>query len=99
MELLSDIATELCVRVHRDEGLLAAYSSVEFLKPVRAGDFLEVRGTVDRVGTTSLGIGFEIVCYARAFPQVSDSSADLVDPPETVLRAAGTCVVPSDRRR
>ena len=99
MELLGDVATELCVRSDGDEGLLAGYSSVEFLAPVVAGDFLEVRGEVVRVGRTSREMSFEVVRYARARPGESDSAADIVDPPEVVARAVGTCVVPADRQR
>jgi 3-aminobutyryl-CoA ammonia-lyase len=99
MELLGDVATELCVRSDGDEGLLAGYSSVEFLAPVVAGDFLEVRGEVVRVGRTSREMSFEVVRYARARPGESDSAADIVDPPEVVARAVGTCVVPAARQR
>ncbi len=99
MELVGDVATELCVRSDGDEGLLAGYSSVEFLAPVVAGDFLEVRGQVVRVGRTSREMVFEVVRYARAQPGESDSAADIVDPPEVVARATGTCVVPAERQR
>jgi len=99
VELFGDVATELCVRSDGDEGLLAGYSSVEFVAPVVAGDFLEVRGEVVRVGRTSREMAFEVVRYARARPDESDSAADIVDPPEVVARAVGTCVVPIERQR
>lgn len=99
MEMLSDLATELCIRLYGDEGLFAGYSSVEFLLPAHAGDFLEVRGEVLRTGNTSVEMTFAITRYARPRPEVSDSAADLLESPETVLRATGTCVVPKDRRR
>ena len=41
LALFGDVATELCVRAYGDEGLFRAYESVEFLAPVRAGDFVE----------------------------------------------------------
>jgi 3-aminobutyryl-CoA ammonia-lyase len=66
---------------------------------VRAGDFLEVRGSIIRAGQTSREMSFEAVRYAVARPDVSDSAADLVDEPEPVARATGTCVVKKDRQR
>ena len=99
LELFGDLATELCIRSDGDEGLFAGYSSVEFLAPVRAGDFVEVRGSVTRKGRTSREMQFELVRYAVARPEISDSAADLVADPEPVARATGTCVVKQDRQR
>ena len=99
MELFGDLATEMCVRSDGDEGLFAGYSSVEFLAPLRAGDFIEVRGKIVRAGQTSREMSFEVVRYARSRPDVSDSAADLLEDPETVARATGTCVVKKDRQR
>ena len=53
MKLFGDVATELCIRTDGDEGLLASYSDVQFLAPVRAGDVLEITCTLTRVGTRS----------------------------------------------
>jgi 3-aminobutyryl-CoA ammonia-lyase len=99
MELYGDVATELCIRADGDEGLFAAYSSVEFLAPLHAGDFVEVRGTIIRTGKTSREISFEAYRYATPRPDVNDSAADILDEPELVGRATGTCVVKADRRR
>ena len=99
MELFGDVATELSVRQDGDEGLLAGYSSVSFLAPVRAGDFLEVTGRITRVGATSREVELEAFRYGSARPDVSDSAADLVDPPEIVARATATVVVKADRQR
>jgi 3-aminobutyryl-CoA ammonia-lyase len=99
LELFGDVATELCIRSDGDEGLLAGYSSVEFLAPSNAGDFVEARGTITRVGKTSREMDFEVVRYAVARPDISDSAADLVDPPEALARATGTCVVKSPNQR
>jgi 3-aminobutyryl-CoA ammonia-lyase len=99
LELFGDLATELCIRSDGDEGLFAGYSNVEFLAPVRAGDFVEVRGAVTRRGRTSREMQFELVRYAVVRPEISDSAADLVADPEPVARATGTCVVKQDRQR
>lgn len=99
MELFGDLATELCIRVDGDEGLFAGYSSVEFLAPLHAGDFIEVRGSITRQGNTSREMTFEVLRYAKPRPEVSDSAADMLDDPEVVARAIGTCVVKHDRQR
>jgi 3-aminobutyryl-CoA ammonia-lyase len=99
LELFGDVATELCIRSDGDEGLFAGYSSVEFLAPLRAGDFVEARGRVVSAGRTSREMSFELVRYAGARADVSDSAADLLDEVEVVARATGTCVVKGDRQR
>ncbi|MBI4374062.1 MAG: 3-aminobutyryl-CoA ammonia lyase [Deltaproteobacteria bacterium] len=60
LELFGDAATALCLRETRgkDEGLFCAYSSVEFLKPVYAGDTVEVTATITQVGYTSRTMKF-----------------------------------------
>jgi 3-aminobutyryl-CoA ammonia-lyase len=99
MELIHDVATELCIRSDGDEGLFAGYSSVEFLKPVHAGDFLEVDGRIIRFGTTSREMNFRVVRYAGPRPDLSDSAAEVLDDPEVVALATGTCVVRAERQR
>jgi 3-aminobutyryl-CoA ammonia-lyase len=98
IELIHDVATELCIRSDGDEGLFAGYSSVEFLAPVHAGDFVEVTGKIVRFGTTSREMDFRVVRYAGPRPE-SDSAAGLVEPAELVARATGTCVVKKERQR
>ena len=99
MELFGDVATELAIRTDGDEGLLAGYESVEFVKPVFAGDFLEVTGRVVRMGTTSRTTEFEVKRYAVPRYDISDSAADLLPEPETVARATGTYVVKKEHHR
>ena len=92
--LFGDVATELCIRTDGDEGLFAAYDSVEFRAPVRAGDVLEVTATVDRVGTRSRGVVFAATVVCRAQPERGLSAAAVLDPPLEVVIAHGTVVVP-----
>ncbi|MGH2685399.1 MAG: hotdog domain-containing protein [Actinomycetota bacterium] len=99
MELFGDVATELAIRQDGDEGLLAGYESVEFLKPVYAGDFLEVTGRVVKVGNTSRRCEFEVRRYAVPRYDISDSAADLLPEPEVVARAVGTFVVRKEQQR
>ena len=102
LELFGDVATELCIRADGDEGLFRAYESVEFLAPVRAGDFIEAEGTITRWGKTSLGMEFVARKVIVPTPQRDDSfesSADLLPEPIVVCRARGTCVVPENVRR
>ncbi len=100
LQLMGDVATELLIRHDGDEGLLRAYESVEFLKPVFAGDFLEIHGQITEVGNTSRKMTFEvykIITNARIPGQ--ESACDVLDPPVLVARAIAVCVVPKDKQR
>jgi 3-keto-5-aminohexanoate cleavage enzyme len=102
LELFGDVATELCVRADGDEGLFRAYDAVEFLAPVRAGDFIEAEGRIVGWGTTSLKMEFEARKVIVPTPPRADSfasSADVLPAGEVVCRARGTCVVPRAVRR
>ena len=59
LALFGDVATELLIRCDGDEGLFRAYDSVEFLAPVRAGDYIEVVGEIVKMGATSRTMRFE----------------------------------------
>ncbi|MFZ5911208.1 MAG: hotdog domain-containing protein [Chloroflexota bacterium] len=100
MALFGDAATELCIRHDGDEGLFRAYQNVEFLAPVHAGDFLEVTGELFSVGRTSRQMRFEVhrIIQPAATPG-NDSAADVLEPPQLVARAEGTCVVPLEKQR
>ncbi|MGH3928519.1 MAG: acyl-CoA hydrolase [Pseudonocardiaceae bacterium] len=92
--LFGDLATELAIRTDGDESLLAGYSSVELLSPVRGGDVLEASVTLRRIGTRSRDLNFEARVVCRANPQRGPSAADVLTPPLVVARALGTIVVP-----
>ena len=92
--LFGDVATELCIRSDGDEGLFASYSDVQFRGDVRAGDTIEARATLIRIGRRSREIDFVSEIVARATPAISASAATVFDPPLVCTTARGTVVVP-----
>ena len=99
MELFGDLATELTVRRDGDEGLLRAYEKVEFLAPVRPGDFLECRARIIREGRTSRTFEAEARKVITTRQDISESAADVLEEPIVVARAIGTTVVGADFQR
>ena len=97
--LFGDVATELLIRHDGDEGLFVAYDLVEFKAPVYAGDYIEARGRITRVGNTSRTMEFEAHKVIAARADVSASAADVLDEPVLVVRARGTCVAPKAAQR
>ena len=91
--LFGDVATEVAIRMDGDEGLLAGYSEVRFLGPVRAGDVLEASAEVVRIGRRSRELRCWAQVVARAEPDRGPSAARVVEPPETVVEAVATLVV------
>ena len=98
--LFGDVATELLIRHDGDEGLFVAYDCVEFRAPVYAGDYIEAKGRITKVGRTSRRMEFVAmkVIEANIDPAVP-SAANVLDPPVLVTYASGTCVVPLDKQR
>jgi 3-aminobutyryl-CoA ammonia-lyase len=93
--LFGDVATELCIRTDGDEGLFAGYSQVQFLAPVRAGDVLEVRAELVRIGRRSRELEFSVSVVCRGRPDRSTGAAEVLDPPLLATTARGTVVVPA----
>ena len=93
--MFGDVATELSIRTDGDEGLLAGYSDVRFLGPVRAGDVLEATVEVVRVGRRSRELRCSARVVARAEPERGDSAARVLDEPLIVVEATATLVVPA----
>lgn len=93
--LFGDIATELLIRLDGDEGLFVAYDMIEFKAPVYAGDYIEARGRIEKIGNTSRKMYFEAykVIEANIDPNIP-SKARVLEPPLLVTRASGTCMVP-----
>jgi 3-aminobutyryl-CoA ammonia-lyase len=99
LALFGDVATELLIRHDGDEGLFVAYESVEFVAPVYAGDFIEARGRITRIGRTSRAMEFIAHKVIAARPDLGASVAEALPEPLLVVRARGTCVTPNERRR
>ncbi|MGC4062504.1 MAG: hotdog domain-containing protein [Aquabacterium sp.] len=100
LQLFGDVATELLIRSDGDEGLFVAYDQVEFLAPVRAGDYIEAVGRMVSMGQSSRRMVFE----ARKVISAADvpgqpSACDVLPVPVPVCRASGTCVVPAACQR
>ena len=90
-----DVATEVSIRTDGDEGLFASYSDVQFLAPVCAGDVLEIRAEVVRVGRRSRELTFEARVVCRGTPERGESAAAVLDQPIVATTARGTVVVPA----
>lgn len=101
MELFGDVATELLVRLDGDEGLFVAYDNVEFKAPVYAGDYLEARGEITKVGNTSRAMKFEVFKVIQLCKRegLAVSAAEVLAEPVLVCRATGTCVTPKAMQR
>lgn len=99
LALFGDVATELLIRLDGDEGLFVAYDNVEFRAPVYAGDYIEARGTITKVGNTSRKMEFTATKLIEGnIDPANPSAARVLDPPVVVTYATGTCVVPKEKQ-
>lgn len=97
LKLFGDALTELLIRRDGDEGLSRVLKS-EFLVPVRAGDYLEIRARIVAVGKSSR----TIECTAHKIIELvspDDSAANVLAEPILVARATDVAVVPIDKQR
>jgi 3-aminobutyryl-CoA ammonia-lyase len=92
--LFGDVATEVCIRSDGDEGLFASYSDVRFLQPLRAGDVVEVKATITRVGNRSRELELVATVVCRGRKDLSESAGEVLAEPLEITRATGTVVVP-----
>jgi len=99
LELFGDVATELLIENDGDEGLFAGYKKIDFLAPVYAGDFIEAKGKITRIGNTSRDILFEAYKVIQTRKDISESAADYLEKPILVVKAEGTCVVKKENQR
>ena len=72
LEIVGDLITELAMRYDGDEGLFRAYESVEFLAPLYAGDWVEAKGRIVRVGNSSRTVSSR--CGRSAGPATTSAS-------------------------
>jgi len=94
--LFGDVATEMCIRTDSDEGLFASYSDVQFTAPVHAGDVLEIRCELVRVGSRSRVMDFAVYVVARgAATAEKPGAAEFLAEPILATSASGTVVVPA----
>jgi 3-aminobutyryl-CoA ammonia-lyase len=94
LRLFGDLVTEITARTDDDEGLLAEYSGVRFLAPVRPGDYLEVRGRVIRRTRLRRVVELEAHKVIEARPEDGDSAVRVLSDPRPVCKATATTVVP-----
>jgi acyl-CoA hydrolase len=95
MRLFADCTTEIGIRDNGRPGLLAAYENVEFLLPLRAGDYVEIRAAVLSRGRRSRRITLEARRLIRAPAEGAPSGDDaLCEPPELVARGIMISVAP-----
>ena len=92
-----DIVTEVAITTDGDESLFVGSDEVEFLAPVRTGDFPEVTGPVTRIGTTSRTVQPEAREVIASRYDENPSGADV--PAEPVLVPATGTVIPEAHRR
>lgn len=93
LEFFGDAATELLIQKDGDEGYFRAYENVEFLHPVRAGDFLQISAKIVNVGKTSRKMEFSAHKIIEANPTDQNPHAAKVVAPILCVKAVGTCVV------
>jgi 3-aminobutyryl-CoA ammonia-lyase len=100
LSVFGDVATEICVRYDGDEGLLRAYSNIDLLAPIRAGDFIEVEGRLTEVGNTSRKM--ELLAkkvISLKSNEGQPSAAFMLDEPIVVGTATLVCVVTKEHQR
>src|SRR4051794_34722243 len=90
MELFGDLETEIALREGGDEGLCVAYDMVEFLAPLRVGDYVEARAWVVSRGRTSRRLYAELFRVLAVDERGIDASPE---EPALVARASVTIVV------
>src|SRR5436305_4264139 len=90
MELFGDLETEIALREGGDEGLCVAYDMVEFLAPLRVGDFVEASAWVVSRGSSSRRLYAEIFKVRAVDEHGRDASPE---GPVLAARASVTIVV------
>src|SRR5437762_5459452 len=90
MEIFGDLETEIALREGGDEGLCVAYDMVEFLAPLKVGDYIEATARVVERGRTSRKIHAEV----HKVLTVDEEGRNVpLDAPVLAARASVTIVV------
>jgi 3-aminobutyryl-CoA ammonia-lyase len=87
MEIFADLETELALKEGGDEGLCAAYESVEFLAPLRVGDYVEGIAQVVHRGRRSRKI------EARIFKVIGVDEHGVLATKDPVLAATAVATI------
>lgn len=97
LRLFADCAAELGTRLDGVDGYLAAYENAEFLLPVFAGDYIEIRARLLSAGNRSRRLGLEALRSLEYRDLGGGLSGGVVhDPPQLVARASMITVKPKD---
>lgn len=88
MEIFADLETELALLEGGDEGLCAGYESVEFLAPLRVGDYVEASARVTGRGNRSRRLSARIDRVLSV-----DDDGVLVEQAGPVLAATATATI------
>ncbi|MER5878486.1 4'-phosphopantetheinyl transferase superfamily protein [Streptomyces sp. NPDC001910] len=94
LRLFGDLITEITARTDQDEGLLAEYSGVRFLAPVRPGDYIEARARLVHATRLRRVVELEAHKVIKARPSDGASAVEVLDPPRLVCTATATTVIP-----
>jgi len=99
LQLFGDLATEMSIRLDGDEGLFRAYELIEFLQPIRAGDFISAQATVIAIGNSSRKFRFDAFKEVSLDPDRGATAGRVLPEPTLVAFAVGTTVTPRDRQK
>jgi 3-aminobutyryl-CoA ammonia-lyase len=97
LRLFADCASEVGIRMDGVDGYLAAYEKAEFLKPVYAGDYIEIRAKLLSKGNRSRRTQLEAHRTMEAKELGGGLSGGIFhDPPELIARAVMVGVRPRE---
>jgi 3-aminobutyryl-CoA ammonia-lyase len=97
LRLFADCSSELGIRIDGTDGYLAAYEKVEFLKPLYAGDYVEVRARRLSTGNRSRRTQVELRrCMERRELAGGLSGGIFHDPPELIAHGVMVGVRPKE---
>ena len=93
LKLFGDAVTGLAATLDGDESLLRNWEHVDFLLPVRPGDFITVKARITKRKRLRRFVEVEALRTVRAL-DADSSSVEAIDPPERVAFARGLIVIP-----